>query len=68
MFTDLLPHEIQLRWAKIPHCSNGYDLFVPVVTFSIWHFLSQNPESSQGWYIPKVTQLIIITVIVNRSK
>ena len=38
------------------------------VTFSIWHFLSQNPESSQGWYIPKVTQLIMITVIVNRSK
>ena len=37
-------------------------------TFSIWHFLSQNPESSQGWYIPKVTQLIMITVIVNRSK
>ena len=35
--------------------------------FNIWHFWSHTVVSSHGWYMPSVTQLIRITVIVARS-
>ena len=36
-------------------------------TFSILHFWSQMEVSSHGWYIPSVTQLIRMTVMVALS-